>query len=519
MLRFLLVALNIEAILGQTSLARRKQMLQKVAMTGVGLDSVYAQTLQQIKEQKGDRSRLGMEVLMWVSHAERPLRIDELCHALAVDMQSTDLDPENIRPQDTVIGSCLGLVVIDTETSTVRLIHYTLQEYLSRYGIFPDAHKTLGEACLVYLNYEQVKGLPANDISNLGDMPFLEYSSLYWGSHAKVELSDPAKPLALELITRAGSHISAALLFEQIGSFHNLHSCSLPRPVWPSLHRASYLGIVEVVATLIEREGYDINQGDCMGFTALTWAARQGNEGVVRLLLARRDLNTSKPDYHGRTPLWRACGNGHEGIVKLLLARNKANPDRPDIEGKTPLWGASFYGHEGVVKLLLARNDVNPNKLSRDGRTPLRGAAQGGHEGVVKLLLARNDVNPNEPDIRGETALWRASSNGHEGVVKLLLTRNGVTPDRPDNHGRTPLWAASYNGHEGVVKLLLAQNDVTPDKPSSKGETPLWAASSTGHEGVVKLLLARHDVTPDQPDIDGKTPLWRASSYGQEGVV
>ena len=37
---FLLVALNIEAILGETSLARRKKILQKVAMTGVALDSV-----------------------------------------------------------------------------------------------------------------------------------------------------------------------------------------------------------------------------------------------------------------------------------------------------------------------------------------------------------------------------------------------------------------------------------------------------------------------------------------------
>ena len=72
-------------------------MLQTVTTTGVDLDSVYSQTLQQIKEQKGDRPRLGMEVLMWVSHAERPLLIDELCLALAVDVEATDLDPQKIR--------------------------------------------------------------------------------------------------------------------------------------------------------------------------------------------------------------------------------------------------------------------------------------------------------------------------------------------------------------------------------------------------------------------------------------
>jgi len=112
--------------MGQTSLARRKKMLQKVATSGVSLDKVYAQTLQQVRDQSGDRARVGMEVLMWISHAERPLRIDELRHALAVEIDSPDLDAENIPPQDTVIGSCLGLAVVDVDTSTVRPLHHTL---------------------------------------------------------------------------------------------------------------------------------------------------------------------------------------------------------------------------------------------------------------------------------------------------------------------------------------------------------------------------------------------------------
>ena len=521
-------------------------MLRKVETTGVGLDSVYAQTLQRIKEQKGDRSRLGMQVLMWVSHAERPLRIDELCHALAVDLQSTDLDPENIRPQDTVIGSCLGLAVIDAETSTVRLIHYTLQEYLTRHGIFPDAHKTLGQACLTYLNYEQIKGLPANTVSNLGDMPFLKYSSLYWGSHSKVELSDGAKSLALELLNRVGGHISATLLIEQIGSFH---SCSLPHHLWPSLHCASYFGIVEVVTSLIRRRDYDINQRDCMGFTALMWAAQQGNEAVVRkllaqgnanpdkpektplwsaakkgyervkLLVARNTVKPDKPNHMDQTPLWSAADKGHEGVVELLLARNDVNPDKPDKEGKTPLWCASYYGHEGVVKLLLARNDVNPDNPNNRGETPLSCAAYGGHEGVVKLLLARNDVDPDKLNDEGRTPFWNASFNGHEGVMKLLLSRNDVNPDKPTNDGRTPLFGASYNGHEGVVKLLLARNEVNPDMSNNAGITPLWCASYKGYVGVVKLLLARNDVNPDKPSNDGRTPLWTTSYNGHEGVV
>ena len=309
-------------------------MLQKVVTTGVDLDSVYAQTLQRIREQRGDRSRLGIEVLMWVSHAERPLRIDELCHALAVDTQSTDLDPEDIPPQDTVLGSCLGLAVVDAGALTIRLIHYTLQEYLSRPGILPDAHKKLGHACLAYLNYNQVKGLPAKNFLNLSDVPFLEYSSLYWGSHAKVELSDCAKSLVLELFDLAGNHISATLLLRRVGW---LHHCSLPHHVWPGLHSASYFGIVEIVAALIETKSSDINQSDCFGLTALTWAARQGNEEVVKLLLARDEVSLSQTNGDGRTPLWWASLYGHEGVTRLLLARGDVSPDMGGELSSTPL--------------------------------------------------------------------------------------------------------------------------------------------------------------------------------------
>ena len=175
-------------------------MLQKVATTGVDLNTVYEQKLQRIKKQKGDQSELGMGVLMWVSHAERPLRIEELCHALAVEMGATDLDHENITPHDTVLGSCLGLVIVDKETSTVRLIHYTLQEYLSRPGILLNVHKRLAQSCLAYLNCDHIRGLPASNASNLAGLAFFEYSSLYWGSHAKIELSNQAKPLVLELL-------------------------------------------------------------------------------------------------------------------------------------------------------------------------------------------------------------------------------------------------------------------------------------------------------------------------------
>ena len=281
---------------------------------------------------------------MWVSHSWRPLRVDELRHALAVEIESTDLDSENICPQDTVLGSCLGLVMVDEETSIVRLIHYTLHEYLRLPSVLPDTHKTLGLTCLAYLNFDKVKELPANKVPNLRGMPFLEYSCLYWGTHAREELSDGAKSLALELLNRYDSHVSATLLSSRMRSSGYR---SIAASLFTGLHCASFFGIVEVVAALIKVKGCDIGQRDCMGLTPLIWAARQGNEEVVSLLLARNDVNPEEPDNEGRTPLWWASHAGCDGVVRLLLASVSVSPDGPDHEGGTPLSWASFWGNLG----------------------------------------------------------------------------------------------------------------------------------------------------------------------------
>ena len=463
-------------------------MLQKVATTGVGLENVYYQTLRRIREQRSDRSRLGMEVLMWVSHSKRPLRIDELCHALAIEMGTSDLDNENIPPQDTVLGSCLGLVTVNKETSTVKLIHYTLQEYLSLPGILPNAHKTLAESCLAYLNYDRVKELPANQISALGDMPFLEYSTLYWGSHAKIGLSDHAKSLALKLLNRFGDHISATLLCDQI---QIPHRGPLSHRLFSGLHCVSYLGIDELVAALIRMKSYNINQADCMGFTPLMWASLQENQGAVELLLAQGNASPDNPGNGGRTPLHLASGQGHEGVVRQLLPWSEVGLNRQDNDGRTPLYHASSNGHEGVVRLLLSQYNVDPDKPDYRGQTPLCSASQNGHAEVVKLLLARGDVNPDKADRKGQTPLQWASSIGNEGIVRLLLPRSRVDPNKLNHDGRTPLWVAAFDGREGMVRLLLTRDDINPNLTSSDGQTPLAVASLRGHMEIVALLQGR----------------------------
>jgi len=550
--RFLLVALNIDAILQETTARRRRKRLHSMS-DGLGLDSAYEKSLGRIKGQGGAKARLGMAALMWITHSVRPLKVVELCHALAVEIGSPNLNDDDVPSIGTLLSCCQGLVVIDKEASTVRLIHYTFQEYLRAHGeFFGTIHSMMAETCLTYLNSQRVKTLSAESSPDIRGTPFLKYSSLYWGVHAKRDLSDRAKHLAFGLFDDYNSHISTKILLEAQTRYLCTIDLNKP-PLFCGLHCASLFGIAEIVTELIERQGCDINQRDCVDNTPLVWAARNGHERVVEILLKRGGIDPGKqgrdgqtplgwaafngqegmanmflerdevnpdiPDNNGRTPLRYAAFNGHERVVKILLEREEVNPDMLDYKDETPLSGAAWNGHEGVVKMLLERDEVNPDAPDNYGRTPLQCAAFNGHVGVVKMLLRRDEVGSDTPDIRGRTPLWCAASNGHEGVAKILLERDEVNPDRPDGRGQTPLRCAAFNGQEEVVKILLQRAEVNPDKPDNKGETPLSSATWNGHEGVVKMLLERDEVNPDAPDNYGRTPLQCAAFNGHEGVV
>jgi len=215
MFRFLLVSLNIDMILQESTIHRRRERLRKMT-DGLGLGDAYDATIERIKAQGRARSRLGIGALMWISYAERPLSPDELCHALAIELGSTDFNADNIPSITTLMGCCQGLITVDKKSSKVRLIHYTLPEYLSAHpDIFSRPHSAMAEICLTYLNSQQVEALSANPSSNSLGHPFLEYCSLYWGVHGKRELSDCGKSLALELLQECHGHISTRLLLKQ----------------------------------------------------------------------------------------------------------------------------------------------------------------------------------------------------------------------------------------------------------------------------------------------------------------
>ena len=288
---------------------------------------------------------------------------DELCHALGVEIGSTDPNPENIPSIQALLASCLGLVTVDMEESAVRLVHFTLQEYLNSHSeMFQNPYAVMAEVCLTYLNFDCIMELSPTLDDAPQKYPFLRHASRCWGYYARKEITACAKSLALQLLQGFDNHISAMLLLRE----------DTDEPWW-----TKELELPK-------------------GFTGLHCVAYMGIDEIAEALLDTRDWDVDKADFEGCTPLIWACKNGWEGIIRLLLDKARAKLNMKDTrDGQTPLSWAAQYGQEGVANLLLERDEVDPESLSNSGRTPLSYAAGCGSEGIVKIFWNGEKLTPN----------------------------------------------------------------------------------------------------------------------------
>ena len=504
--RFLLVSLHIDAILEEETIHQRREKLEEITQSN-GLSDAYTAAITRLRAQKGNKSIFGMNALMWVLYSQRPLRMEEICHALGVELGSTDPDPERIPALPTILASSLGLVKVDTTLSTMRLVHFTLQEHLlSDPALFHTSHSTIAEVCLTYLNFQCVRDLPPTLHSTPATMPLLEYASYYWGEHTRKGITNNVKKLALRLLDKFDEHISAQLILLRHKQTRNVlfsFDCEKGPIGFTGLHVTAFLGIAEICTPVLEMKQWDVNASDNAWCTPLIWAAISGHEEVAKILLGRRDVDPDLGDpIWGRSPLLWAAAQGNEGVVKVFLEResvhiNQASPGC----GQAALYFAAAYGHEGIVKMILDEGGVNPNqKPTGYFYAPLSIAALNGHEGVVKMFLEREDINPNLADTDdGRTPLSNAAVNGYEQIVKMLLERNDIRIDKRDYKNQTPVALALSYGHDKIATMISERAAVKPDTVNPGSQEPIPSLARHGEGSIAETEIGNH---PDTNIVD-----------------
>lgn len=514
----------------------------------VGLEEIYKRAMIRIESQGKSTRELAKTILSWVIYAKKTLSITELQHAVAVKPGESKLNWKFIPSIETIGIICAGLITIDTEGNTVRLVHYTTQEYfeMTQELWFPNAKSDILATCITYLSFHAFEtGYCLTDAEfheRLQSNPFYKYVSCNWG-HIAREASTLSQETIVFLRCNAKVEASSQVLMRSRRANGDSQDCHLfPKGV-TGLHLTAYFGIAEAAKVLLD--SYRPNGHDSYGRTPLSYAVENGNVSVAQLLLATGRVNVNYKDRDHETPLSWALKNGHEGMAKMLLAQNgiKRNPKRANSRdiygtGREPLSFAAERGNTAAVKKLLAKNGVDINAKewtdsTHHGRTALSYAAGEGHEEVVKLLLAMDDIDPDLATNRrykynGITPLSFAAENGHSAVVKLLLGHPGVDPDSRGggdiNCWRTPLSHAAENGHEAVVRLLLSTGKINVNIEAkgdyNTGRTALSFAAENGHEAVVALLLATKNIDISSTEYNhGQTILSYAAENGHAAVV
>jgi hypothetical protein len=168
-----------------------KDVLKNLPTGPKAYDYAYEEAMKRIEGHDADSEELAKQVLSWITCSKRPLSTSELQYALAVEVGKTELDEENLPQLEDMVSMCAGLVIVDEESSIIRLVHYTTQEYFERTQMhwFPDAQTNITTICVSYLSFDEFEsGMCQNDKEfeqRLQSNKLYDYASHNWGHHAR----------------------------------------------------------------------------------------------------------------------------------------------------------------------------------------------------------------------------------------------------------------------------------------------------------------------------------------------
>lgn len=508
-IRFLLASLQMDLLRGHNNLRK-----VRAAMDTLSPDvyETYHATMQRIKSRGPQDYELARKALSYIFCAKRPLDIEELRHALGIEVEDSMLDEDALPDKDILLEVSIGLIRIDEQSGIIGLVHHTLHEFFAQYPeqLVPDPDGELARLCLTYLSFDNFESGPSFDGDTLSrrlqEFRLLDYASHHWGRHFQRQLPEQLESI-LEFLDQSKKLASSVQVLHVTRYRTKDWFTRYPKNFRPS-HVVAYWGLEKVLELLLEND-FDIDAKDSYGATPLIIAAENGHVEVLRILLDK-GASINAVNYRGESALYWAARNGHKAALEFLLEKG-ADLIKDDEEWSALNW-LIVNGDVELTKVLLSSSV----ELDTDGdgiNEALNLAAEEGKEAIVQILLDHG-ANINAQDWVGSTALDFASTVGHEATVQVLL-QNGANVNSKDKYGNSALhWAVSF---EGVVRMLLEKgSDV--DAKNDIGQTPLIWSAQSGSPTVTAILLD-HNADVNLQDVAGLTPLHKAVLGGFESIV
>ena len=309
---------------------------------------------------------LSKQILMWVSQAPRPLKVEELAIACSIErIRSVSHANTFIDGFKENIELCGPMLKIQGEI--VHLVHQSAKEFLCNPDLTPstifvsldEANIQMAIACLLYFDVDEFKEVEdlVDDgmliggshlyIASINKYSFLEFSGKFWAQF--VIYSNPIHPKCLKFFNEPGRH-RVATTFRLNLIFNDLiwddELSSLASDV---LVLATYLGHFSLVRMLFDQRStpntdeWDIDY-------ALIVTLEKGYETIARLLLEKGAKVNAQGGFYGNA-LQAALVEGSETIVRLLLEKG-ANVNTQGGYYGSALKAAKSLGLETVIRIL-----------------------------------------------------------------------------------------------------------------------------------------------------------------------
>ncbi|KAL8680049.1 MAG: hypothetical protein Q9186_003729 [Xanthomendoza sp. 1 TL-2023] len=466
---FLLARLHLDSVARTMSAAALKANLQRLPRQ---LNTTYDGAIRRIEQQDDEHADLARRVLAWILYASRSMTILELQHALAIEStQSTQGIDEHIFNASDIIYSCAGLVTLDKKTDTIRMVHFSAQEYFSatRQTHFPNGQLTIAAACLKYLNsdlFSRGRFRDENEVENRRkECPFFDYAARFWGHHARESGSDEALFSTILDFMNSKSNLSCATqaAMRQF-LYHSWTQYPTDSPVLPPLLIAANFGLVDITISLLE-QGADVDEyaPTSNGIGALGIASQNGHLEIVKILLDR-GANLHKAQSHGISPLYRAASMNHPKVVHCIVKHDSETIHLRNIweSSASNPYAAGASSQHTMLQYLFEQGAV-VNVRGCHGNNVLHGTVCGGADpAIIRLIIGiakeqgKMHSLLNGRNMYLKSPLHDAVERNRLAAVSVLLEYDPETG--ADLEGRTPLhWAVSKN-YPALAKLLLEKN-------------------------------------------------------------
>jgi hypothetical protein len=420
-------------------------MEDALASLSPSLDSAFEKTILRIQRLPESRRQLGINILMWISHAKRPLDVSELSDALSIKSGQTASSLKHRPSPSIMLECCQGLVSVEQNADYIHLAHYSIQEYLVKNSksLFGDAQINLGSIALTYLRFDDFRNGPVVHEADVQDRiesyPFLPYASKFWGVHLRPSISDErTKNLILTFLDCPRAIACGKQIYMYKAGYKELY--------W--------------------------NAEECLAHTALHICSYFGLDDLLTELLDQNPLLINTTTNIGSTPINQAASKGHISTVKLLLGRG-ADPYLENWYGNA-LHCAAEAGKSATIRELVTHG-MSPNVCERYSRSPLSCTVDMDRAAAFETLINLGaDINAIDPQPQnGPPILHQVAYCNCLNIMDSVLRHHWGELDQKLEDGRTALHVAADEGNLLMVrKLVEAGADV--NARDCQGTTPLY---------------------------------------------